>query len=109
MIVPGATGAIVRDMDGVNDAAEDYRRRYYGAAQVQLVFDGRLSRESAEASDAIFAELLEPMLPLVDLLREGLGHELVTPPTAPTPPADPTADPLASAEPGTGLALGGVR
>ena len=103
MIVPGATGAIVRDMDGVNDAAEDYRRRYYGAAQVQMVFDGRLSRAPAGESDAIFAELLEPMLPLVDLLREGLGHELVAAPVTPTLPV--TADVGAGTDPD----LGGVR
>jgi len=38
MIVPG-TG-IVRDMQGISDAAEDYQQRFYGAAQFQIVMDG---------------------------------------------------------------------
>jgi hypothetical protein len=38
MIVPGV--GIVRDMQGISDAAEDYQQRFYGAAQFQIVMDG---------------------------------------------------------------------
>ncbi|MEM8873136.1 MAG: hypothetical protein AAGD32_02650 [Planctomycetota bacterium] len=81
MVVPGtdsgANGGIVRDMDGLINAADDYRQRYYGAAQFQLVFQGLLSLDRPglrEERDAAFATLLEPALPVVDVLEKGLAH-----------------------------------
>ena len=80
MVVPGVDGGVVRDMAGVIDAADDYRQRHYGAAQFQLVFQGYLANdgpEIADERDAAFATLLQPALPVVDVLQEGLRHPTV--------------------------------
>ncbi|MEM6312911.1 MAG: hypothetical protein AAF743_02440 [Planctomycetota bacterium] len=77
MVVPGSEDGVVRDMDGVAAAADDYRQRYYGAAQFQLVFQGYLAldRPGLDAErDAAFATLLEPVMPVVDVLEQGLDH-----------------------------------
>ena len=63
LIVPGV--GIVQDMDGVSRAAEDYRERHHGAAQVQVVFDPSASLPDRAGREAIFAELLRPALPAI--------------------------------------------
>lgn len=69
-IVPGK--GIVRDMQGVVDAAEDYQQRYYGAAQFQLVFSGLASDDLSQAEhDEIFATLMAPNLSLIQTLTSG--------------------------------------
>ena len=71
LIVPG-TG-IVRDMKGVEQAAEDYQQRYYGAAQFQVVFYGLVSADlSRDERDAMFAELIGPNLKLLETLTSGV-------------------------------------
>ena len=41
LVVPKGDGmVIVRDIKGLNEAAEDYQKRYFGAAQFQFVFNG---------------------------------------------------------------------
>ncbi len=73
LVVPGR--GIVRDMKGVEQAAEDYQQRYYGAAQFQLVFRGQASaersRESRQERDEIFAILMGPNLKLIETLTSG--------------------------------------
>jgi hypothetical protein len=70
LIVPGR--GIVRDMKGVERAAEDYQQRYYGAAQFQVVFHAQASAEpSREQRDAIFATLMAPNLKLIETLTAG--------------------------------------
>jgi hypothetical protein len=73
LIVPGR--GIVRDMKGVEQAAEDYQQRYYGAAQFQVVFRGQASaersRESRVERDAIFATLMGPNIKLIETLTSG--------------------------------------
>src|ERR1051326_3777057 len=46
-IVPGH--GIARDMKDVENAAEDYQQRYYGAAQFQVVFSGAVAEEIGRA------------------------------------------------------------
>ena len=67
-----AESGVLRDIQGVQDAAEDYQQRYYGAGQFQLVFPDRLCRgETAEGRDGIFATLMAPSLPLIDAIAGG--------------------------------------
>jgi hypothetical protein len=70
LIVPGR--GIVRDMKGVERAAEDYQQRYYGAAQFQVVFQGLASAEpSRDQRDEIFATLIGPITPVIQTLTQG--------------------------------------
>ena len=68
LIVPGV--GIVQDMDGVSRAAEDYRERHRGAAQVQVVFDPTALLPDRREREAIFAELLRPALPAIRTLMD---------------------------------------
>ena len=70
LIVPGR--GIVRDMKGVEEAAEDYQQRYFGAAQFQVVFHGLASADrSRDERDAIFAALIGPNEMLIETLTSG--------------------------------------
>lgn len=71
LIVPGK--GIVRDIKGVEEAAEDYQQRYYGAAQFQVVFQS-LSNDALpqEQRDEIFTTLMEPALPVIKQLNTTL-------------------------------------
>jgi hypothetical protein len=66
MIVPGVP--IIRDMDGVFRAAEDYQRRYFGAAQFQVVMSGDLSEAER---DEIFNVLVGANTKTIRLLLNG--------------------------------------
>jgi hypothetical protein len=67
LIVPGR--GIVRDMKGVEQAAEDYQQRYYGAAQFQVVFHGLASADrSREERDEVFRTLIGPGTSLIRAL-----------------------------------------
>ena len=69
-IVPGK--GVVRDMKGVETAAEDYRQRYFGAAQFQVVFNSLASVDLTPAErDEIFATLMTPNLTLIQTLQSG--------------------------------------
>jgi hypothetical protein len=71
MIVPGR--GIVRDIQGVEEAAEDYQQRYYGAAQFQVVFQSASSDQmSREERDEIFSTLMEPAVPVINTLKTTL-------------------------------------
>jgi hypothetical protein len=65
LFAPGQ--GIVRDIKGVNKAAEDYQWRHFGAAQFQFVMDDTLSRE---ARDEIFATLMGNDLGVLDALND---------------------------------------
>ena len=56
LIVPGS--GPVPDMKALEDAAEDYRQRHRGAAQVQVVFDPSWALPDRVERDAIATELL---------------------------------------------------
>ena len=64
LIVPGKP--ILRDMPGLRAAAEDYRQRFFGAAQFQVVMDGDLSRADR---DAIFTTLMAKCVPAIRTLK----------------------------------------
>jgi hypothetical protein len=66
MTVPGV--GIVRDMQGVGEAAADYQRRYFGATQVQVTFAAELSQPER---DEIFKTLLGPNVPMLKTLISG--------------------------------------
>ena len=69
-VIPGR--GIVRDMKGVEEAAEDYQQRYYGAAQFQVVFDGLASADrSREERDEVFSALIGPNLKVIETLASG--------------------------------------
>lgn len=71
LIVPGR--GIVRNMKGVEQAAEDYQQRYYGAAQFQVVFQSEGSAERSRSErDEIFATLMGPNIPLIETLTSGV-------------------------------------
>jgi hypothetical protein len=60
------------DMKAISASAEDYQQRYYGAAQIQVVFAGSLAEAGArDERDGIFAELMTPCLPVIRTLSEG--------------------------------------
>jgi len=64
-VIPGQ--GFVTDIKSVRGAAEDYRVRPYGAAQVQVLFD---SRVPPAESDAAFVDLLANLSPLLDALSD---------------------------------------
>jgi hypothetical protein len=66
MIVPNK--GIYRNINGVRAAAEDYQQRHFGAAQFQVVLPAGLSQSER---DAIFNELIEPNLSVIETLLSG--------------------------------------
>lgn len=71
LIVPGS--GIVRNMKGVEQAAEDYEQRYFGAAQFQVVFQSQGSADRSRAErDEIFATLMGPNIHLIETLTSGV-------------------------------------
>jgi hypothetical protein len=65
LIVPGR--GILPDMAGLRKASEDYRQRFYGAAQFQLVMDAELSHSDR---DGIFQTLMQPCVPVIRILMK---------------------------------------
>jgi hypothetical protein len=64
-VVPGR-GA-VDDIKGVHDAAEDYERRFFGAAQFQVVMQEAVVPD-ARVRDEVFASLLRSHPTLISTL-----------------------------------------
>ncbi len=60
MILPGV--GVVPDMYTVREAGADHRRRYFGAAQVQVVVDANYPPDLRRA---LVQQLVEPYLPLI--------------------------------------------
>ena len=70
MIAPGR--GLAPDMKELEEAAEDYRRRYFGAAQVQVVFASLAGQEPSEAErDEIFSTLMQASRPAIEVLQSG--------------------------------------
>jgi|SRR5687768_10384188 hypothetical protein len=70
LVAPGR--GVVRDMDSVKAAAEDYQKRYYGAAQFQVVFRAPALADLTRAErDEIFHTLITPTIPVIKLLSTG--------------------------------------
>ena len=66
MVLPG--GEIVPNMEGVTEAEADYRRRFFGAAQVQVVLPGGLSQDQR---DQVVREMLAGHWGLIQAVRSG--------------------------------------
>ena len=66
LIVPGF--GTTRNMDDVRKAATDYRERYYGSAQVQVVMDGDLPQTEREE---IFNDLVSPLGDVIKAINSG--------------------------------------
>ncbi len=71
MVLP--VQGIQPDMKAISLSAEDYQQRYYGAAQIQVVFAGTLAEPVSQGErDSIFAELIAPCLGVIRTLSEGV-------------------------------------
>lgn len=59
------------DMESLRQAAEDYRQRYFGAAQFQVVFDTLAGQEPTVAErDATFLTLMRAAAPAIHVLLD---------------------------------------
>lgn len=66
-VVPGR-GA-VDDIKGVHEAAEDYERRFFGAAQFQVLMQDALAPAPPQIREQVFAALLRSRPELIETLR----------------------------------------
>lgn len=64
MVLPDRS--IVRDMDAVRAATGDYRRRRYGAAQFQVVFDASIPEDQRRG---FFTALVGGHKPLIEMIK----------------------------------------
>ena len=70
LIVPGADGGqIVPDIEGVNRAAEDYQRRYLGAAQFQFVLSGDAAEAPRAERDRAFRSLMGEIVDVIKVMQ----------------------------------------
>jgi hypothetical protein len=67
MLLPD--GRTCADMDGVNASAQDTRKKYFGAAQVQILSDGTLS---AGERDALVGLFVTANRHLIDVILSGV-------------------------------------
>lgn len=67
MVLPN--GEFSPDMQGVEEVAKDYRRKFFGAAQVQLITDGTWTRAER---DELFLEVLSAAEPMLGVIRNGV-------------------------------------
>jgi hypothetical protein len=73
LIVPDR--GMLRDMDGVRVAAGDLQRRFFGAAQFQLVMNADLPEKER---DEIFQTIMGPCVPVIRTLMSSVGNPGVT-------------------------------
>jgi hypothetical protein len=67
MVVPGK--GIAADMKALEEAADDYQQRYYGAAQFQVVFDSIKGQgPSSEQRDETYQTLMTEIAPAIRAL-----------------------------------------
>lgn len=67
MVLPD--GRMCRDMDGVETAAQDYRRKFFGAAQVQVITNSEWSNSDRAE---LFGQLVGAADPLLREIRSGV-------------------------------------
>lgn len=60
MILPD--GKLVRDMDGIYQTAKSYRKKFYGAGQIQLVFPIGMSSTEREEAAREFVAASKPVI-----------------------------------------------
>jgi hypothetical protein len=68
IVVPGS--GILRDIKGVNRAAEDYQWRYFGAAQFQFVFQADEADLPRDKRDQIFKTLMGSNIGVLAMLND---------------------------------------
>jgi hypothetical protein len=61
-------GRVCADMDQVDHAARDYRTKFFGAAQVQVVCDQDMPEAQQEQA---FADIISAYMPLIDVIGSG--------------------------------------
>ena len=66
-VVPGR--GVVDDIKGVHEAAEDYERRLFGAAQFQVLMQDSLAPAPPEVRREVFASLLRAAPELISTLK----------------------------------------
>ena len=69
MVLPD--GRVCQDMDGVEALAQDHRRKFFGAAQVQVITDAGWSE--ADRAD-VFRQLIGAAAPLIRDIRGGVAR-----------------------------------
>ena len=69
MVMPD--GRIVQDMDAVSAAAGDYLKRFYGAGQIQVVFDANSAENDREEA---FRALIGISRDLIQAMRSGVDR-----------------------------------
>jgi hypothetical protein len=69
MILPD--GRMVPDMHEVNRLAQSYRKKYFGAAQIQMVFGERFSESKR---DDVFTKFMDAMGGLFDIVMAGVDR-----------------------------------
>jgi hypothetical protein len=67
MVLPD--GQVCRDMDAVETVAQDYRRKFFGAAQIQIITDTQWSDDDR---DDLFRQLIQAAGPLLREMRSGV-------------------------------------
>jgi hypothetical protein len=65
-------GALTREMTRVREAAADYRSHFFGAGQMQLILDSRMSPSRRRA---VFERFFEAVQPAIHAMRSGLKDE----------------------------------
>jgi hypothetical protein len=70
LIVPDR--GILPDMEGVRQASGDLQRRFFGAAQFQLIMNADLPQAER---DQIFTTLMEPCVPVIRTLMSSGGNQ----------------------------------
>lgn len=69
MILPD--GKLVPDILDVQEAAADYTQRFYGAAQIQLVFD---AMSTEQRRDQVFNAFIAANMPVIETIRKGAAQ-----------------------------------
>jgi hypothetical protein len=67
MILPD--GRIVRDMEGIRLTAKSYKKRIYGAGQIQILFSAEMPSEEREAT---VREFIGASKPLIETILSGV-------------------------------------
>jgi len=70
MVLPD--GTTCRDMEGVTRSAQDPGKKFFGAAQAQLVLDGAVSAAECDELLTLFARAHRPVL---DAIMAGIRDE----------------------------------
>jgi hypothetical protein len=68
-------GTIARDMDAIQLAAKDRRQKYFGAAQVQLVYDQGIDASERAEITSTFVGMLSPVIDVIIQMPQSPGDK----------------------------------